>query len=46
MSDDLDPISPREAVDLSVSHLEREISAKTLQNHKYRLNAFVEWCDT
>ncbi|ELY70614.1 tyrosine-type recombinase/integrase [Natrinema versiforme] len=45
MSDDLEPISPREAVDLYVSHRELEISAKTLQNHKYRLNAFVEWCN-
>ncbi|MGQ3412061.1 tyrosine-type recombinase/integrase [Natrinema sp. LN54] len=45
MSDDLEPIGPREAVDLYVSHRELEVSAKTLQNHKYRLNAFVEWCD-
>ncbi|UHQ96017.1 site-specific integrase [Natrinema halophilum] len=45
MSDDLEPISPREAVDLYISHRELEVSAKMLQNHKYRLNVFVEWCD-
>ncbi|USZ73225.1 tyrosine-type recombinase/integrase [Natronosalvus halobius] len=41
---DLEPITPQEAVDLYVAHRELEVSAKTLQNHKYRLNAFVEWC--
>ncbi len=41
---DLEPITPQEAVDLYVSHRELEVSKKTLQNHKYRLNAFVEWC--
>ena len=45
MSDDLEPLSPQEAVDLYVAHRELEVSAKTLQNHEYRLNAFVEWCN-
>ncbi|AHF99066.1 integrase [Halostagnicola larsenii XH-48] len=45
MSNDLEPLSPQEAVDLYVAHRELEVSAKTLQNHEYRLNAFVEWCN-
>ncbi len=42
---DLEPITPREAVELYVAHREPELSEKTLQNHKYRLDSFVEWCE-
>lgn len=45
MSDDLEPITPREAVECYVAHREPELSEKTLQNHNYRLNSFVEWCE-
>lgn len=45
MTDDLEPITPEQAVDLYLSHREPEVSAKTLQNHSYRLGSFIEWCD-
>ena len=44
MSDGLEPSTLREAVNLYISHRDLEVSTKTLQNRKYRLNAFVEWC--
>ena len=40
----LEPITPQEAVDLYLAHREPELSEKTVQNHRYRLEAFIEWC--
>jgi len=42
---ELEPLAPREAVELYMDHREPELSKKTLQNHRYRLESFVEWCD-
>jgi len=44
MSEDLDPIGPREAVQLYLDHREPELSEKSLENHRYRLDAFVAFC--
>jgi site-specific recombinase XerD len=40
----LEPIAPAEAVELYFSHRRADLSEKTLQNQRYRLNAFIEWC--
>ena len=42
--DDLEPLAPADAVEMYVSHRETELSEKSLQNHRYRLDAFVEFC--
>lgn len=44
MGGDLEPLSPSEAVELYLKHRESELSEKTLTNQRYRLDAFVEWC--
>lgn len=41
---DLEPIAPSEAVNLYLNHREPELSEKSIQNHRYRLNSFLEWC--
>lgn len=45
MSDELQPIAPEAAVDLYLEHRRDEISDKTLSSHRYRLEAFAEWCE-
>ena len=44
MSDDLEPLAPSEALDLYLNGRD-ELSAKTADGQKYRLRAFVQWCD-
>lgn len=44
-NDQLDPISPAEAVELYLTDREPEVSAKTLQNQRYRLSNFLQWCE-
>jgi len=41
---DLEPISPGEAVRMYLNHREPELSEKSLQNHRYRLDSFAEFC--
>ncbi|WP_128476542.1 tyrosine-type recombinase/integrase [Halorussus pelagicus] len=43
--DGLEPLTPRDAVDLYKQDRERELSDATLQSHGYRLKRFIEWCD-
>lgn len=43
--EDLEPLGPAEAVDMYVEERRTEVSEKTLQNHKYRLDTFVEFCE-
>lgn len=45
MSDGLEPITPRRAVEMYLDHREHELSEKSIQNHTYRLETFVEFCD-
>jgi len=45
LSENLDPIAPEAAVDLYLDHRRDEVAEETLQSHRYRLKAFVEWCD-
>lgn len=42
---DLEPISPKHAVDLYLKQRKPEVSTKTLQNQKYRLDRFLEWAE-
>lgn len=44
-NDQLDPISPAEAVELYLTDRDPEVSAKTLQNQRYRLSNFLQWCE-
>lgn len=44
MSEDLEPLTPAEAVNLYLSHREPELSEKSVENHRYRLNSFVQFC--
>lgn len=43
--DELDPIDPPTAQELYLDHKETHCAAATLQNHRYRTNHFVRWCD-
>lgn len=43
--EDLEPLTPTEAVEMYVDHRGPELAEKSLQNHKYRLNTFVEFCE-
>ena len=45
MSETLDPLAPEDAVTLYLDHREGELSAETHQSHRYRLEAFAEWCE-
>lgn len=45
MSDDLEPIAPREAVELYLDHREPELSEKSVENHRYRLRSFISFCE-
>jgi len=40
----LEPIAPAEAMELYFSHRRSDLSEKTLQNQRYRLQSFAEWC--
>ncbi|ACV46293.1 MULTISPECIES: tyrosine-type recombinase/integrase [Halomicrobium] len=44
MSDDLEPLSPSEAVDLYIEARD-DATEQTLQGQYYRLQAFIQWCD-
>ena len=42
---DLQPISPREAVRLYLADREMDLSEKSLENHRYRLDSWLAFCD-
>lgn len=41
----LEPTSPREAVNEYLAEVNQELAAATAQNHKYRLEKFLNWAD-
>lgn len=43
--DELEHITPDEALDYYLDHREREVSAQTLRSHESRLGIFVGWCE-
>lgn len=43
--DELDPLEPERAQELYLKQKKMDASKKTVQSHKYRLNAFIRWCD-
>jgi len=45
MSDDLEPIAPREAVNMWLDRLQSTRADETLKSYRYRLKPFVQWCD-
>jgi integrase len=45
VSDDLEPISPRDARDLHLEALRDEAANWTYQSHESHLRAFIEWCE-
>lgn len=45
MSTQLDPIEPAEAVEWYLSERTPELSKSSIQNQRYRLKSFVQWCE-
>jgi site-specific recombinase XerD len=45
MTQSLEPIVPEEAVDQYLKSRGQDASENTIQNHRYRLNHFLNWCD-
>ena len=45
MTDKLDPITPERAVQMYLTSREDELSKNSLQNYKYDLAAFTDWCE-
>ena len=44
-NDALEPIAPDAAMTLYLDHRQSEVSEQTLSSHRYRLKAFVQWCE-
>lgn len=45
MSDQLTPTTPAEAVEWYLDQRNPDLTKKSLQNHRYRLSQFLEFCD-
>ncbi|AUV82080.1 integrase [Salinigranum rubrum] len=45
MSDDLEPMTPCEGVEMYLDHRRGSLHERTIQSHHYRLKQFVEWLD-
>ncbi|WP_349253490.1 tyrosine-type recombinase/integrase [Halobacterium salinarum] len=45
MSEGLNPTTPAEAVEWYLAQRDPELSEKSLQNHRYRLDRFLEFCE-
>ncbi len=46
MTGTLEPLEPKEAVDLYLAQRRDNASDRTVQAHRYRLKHFLRWCDT
>lgn len=44
-NDNLEPIDPETAVELFLDDKAMSCTKATVQNHRYRMNHFLEWCD-
>jgi site-specific recombinase XerD len=45
MSDELEPISPKEALTMWLDYLESDLADSSIDSYEYRLNPFVQWCE-
>jgi len=45
VTDNLDSIRPEDAVELYLDTREPDLSEKSLENQRYRLRAFMSWCE-
>ena len=45
MSDDLEPLSPREGMEMWLDRQRSEKAEETVQSYFYRIRQFVEWCE-
>ncbi len=41
----LEPLPPTDAVEQYLNHRKTELAQSSLQNHRYRLQRFLEWCE-
>lgn len=46
MTEDLESLYPEEAVDMYIEHRRPDLSEKSIENHRYRLDTFIEFCKT
>jgi site-specific recombinase XerD len=44
--DDLEPLEPREAMELWLDRLQSTRADETIQSYRYRIEQFVEWCES
>ncbi|MDS0474840.1 site-specific integrase [Natrinema sp. 1APR25-10V2] len=45
MTDELEPLTPVEAMQMYLHERSRELEDTTIQSHRYRLTQFVQWCE-
>ncbi|WP_313691549.1 tyrosine-type recombinase/integrase [Halorarum halobium] len=45
MSDGLDPLSPKEGIEMYLEARRDELTEQTIQGQSYRLDAFRQWCE-
>jgi len=45
MNDDLQPMEPREAMEMWLERQKSEKAAESVQSYHYRIKQFVEWCE-
>jgi site-specific recombinase XerD len=44
-NDDLEPLDPETGMRLYLDHKATDCTKSTVQNHRYRMKPFVEWCE-
>ena len=45
MSEDLQPLDPREAMEMWLDRQRSEKAAESVQSYRYRIKQFVDWCE-